>query len=101
MATFFVALLLFTGILLVLGSPVFVVAQRRDRKETARGFLIASGIVGLLCAIIAVGSERLVSQCEAAGNPSCLDSGAKGLQLVLVGGYVLAAWVIAYFQFQD
>jgi hypothetical protein len=96
-----VALLLFTGLALVLGAPVFVVARMRHRKKTARGFLIAAGVIGVLSAILSFSSEMLESRCEAAGNPSCLDFGASGLQLVLVVGYVLASWIVAYIQFQD
>lgn len=96
-----VALLLFTGLALVFGAPVFVVARLRDRKKTARGFLIAAGVIGVLSAIISFSSEMLESRCEASGNPSCLDFGASGLQLVLVVGYVLASWIVAYIQFQD
>jgi hypothetical protein len=99
--TFLVALFLFTGLVLVLGIPVFVVAMRRDRKDTARGFLIAGGVIGLLCAIISFSSEILESRCEAVGNSSCFDVGASGLQLVLVVGYVLSAWIVAYIQFRD
>jgi hypothetical protein len=41
-------------------------------------------------------SERQVAQCEAAGNPSCVDYGTSGLQLVLVFFFVVGAWWSAY-----
>lgn len=91
MATFLRALLLFTGILLVLGAPVIVVAWRKGRHLMARRFLIAAGSVGILCAIISTTSEKLVSQCEAAGNTSCLDSGARGFQVLAVSIFAVGA----------
>ena len=91
MATFAVAFVLFTGALLVISVPVVFLARRRGRSKTARRFLIAAGAVGLICAIVSAGSERLEGQCQTAGNPNCYDFGGTGLQFLLVAGYIISA----------
>lgn len=93
--------LIVTGVMLVLGSPLFVVAWRHKRTTTTRNFLIGALTVGVLCAVLSGVSERQVGQCQSAGNPDCIDSGAVGLQLVMVGIYVLATWIAAASIYRD
>lgn len=96
MATFAVAFLIFSGLVLIASVPLLIVALRRQKARTVRHFLIAGGLVALLCAATSAGSERLVRQCREAGNPTCLDYGASGLQLLLLAGYAVVAWIVAY-----
>jgi hypothetical protein len=58
--------------------------------------LVAAAVVSVLCALVAAGSERLVDQCEAAGNLDCVDFGGTGLQLLFVAGYGVPALVRAF-----
>ncbi len=95
MITFFVAFLQSTGLMLAFGIPLFVVARRKGRTKTTRRFLIAAGVIGLVTALVSVGSEMLVSRCEAVGNFNCLDFGSTGLQFIFVVGYVISSWVAA------
>ena len=95
LATFFAAFFFFTGLLLVLGVPVLVVAWRKGRNKTAHRFLIAAGLIGLISAVISATSDSLVSQCETAGNTGCLDFGSAGLQMLFVVGYIITSWVKA------
>jgi hypothetical protein len=46
--------------------------------------------------VVAASSARLVNQCEAAGNPDCLDFGSTGIQMLFLGGYGLAVLLTAY-----
>jgi hypothetical protein len=87
--------LIVAGVMLALGAPVFIVSWRRGLRDTIRNFLIGGAVVALLCGVLAGVSDRQVAQCEAAGNPDCIDAGATGLQLVLIGSYVTVAWITA------
>ena len=91
MTTFLTALLFVTGILLVCGLPVFVMAWREARRAVARRFLIAAGVIGLFFAAVALSSEKLVEQCGASGSILCFDAGFKGLLLVVVIAYLIVA----------
>ena len=96
MATFFGSLLTGTGVLLVVGTPVFVMASRRGRKPLATKFFIAAVAIGFFFAVASAGSERLIGSCRAAGNYSCLDAGYTGF-LFLVGLiYVIAVAAATY-----
>lgn len=88
--TFLVALGLFTVLVGILTIPLIVVTRRRERQETVRKFLFTGAAVAISCAMISATSERLVRQCEEAGNPTCVDFGASGIQFVLVAGYGIA-----------
>lgn len=83
-------------LLLVLALPLFVVAWRRQRRQAARSFMVSAGLVGVLCGVITLTSRRQVAQCLQAGNSDCIDSGAIGLQLVMVAFYALFAWLAAF-----
>jgi len=94
-ATFFVALLLATAALVISGSPVFVVAMRKGRRQTVRKFFVAATAIGVFVAAVTAGSARLEDQCRAAGNPTCLDYGFEGFLLVIAFGWVIVTWTIA------
>jgi hypothetical protein len=94
--TFATTLLIFLALLAALGTPLWIVATRDRRTTTVRNFAIGATLVAVLCALMAQISERQVAQCEAAGNPSCVDYGTSGLQLVLVFFFVVGAWWSAY-----
>jgi len=101
MATFLSALLFYAALLLVCTAPVLVLAWRRRRTRTVSRFLVAGASVGLIAAGGTATSERLVNQCTEAGNSICLDSGFAGLQILLVGGYIVAAVAKAYILYVD
>jgi hypothetical protein len=90
-----------TSLVAVMASPVFVVAWRRGRRDTIRNFAVGTVAIGVLCGSIAAISERQVAQCTAAGNSDCIDAGAAGLQLVIIGIFVLASWVAASVMWRD
>ena len=92
---------IFAGILLVASVPVLIIAWQGGLSETIRRFLIAAGVIGSVLAMISASSERLVNQCKAAGNPSCIDYGATGFQLLVVIGFVLTAAVKAFILYRD
>jgi len=56
--------------------------------------LVAFGLAAVLAAIDAT-SRSLVSQCLAAGNTRCVDSGGSGAQALVVAGYAVASWIKA------
>lgn len=90
-----------TALVAVMVSPVFVVAWRRGRPKTLRNFALGCVAIGVLCGFIVAASERQVAQCLAAGNTDCVDAGAAGLQLVIIGMFVLASWVAASVMWRD
>lgn len=98
---FLTTFLLVTGLLILLAVPVFVVAWRKRRLTTIRSFLASAVGVGVLCGSIAAGSERQVTQCLEAGNADCIDSGAAGLQALMMAIYVIVAWVGAVLIYRD
>ena len=79
-----------------LASPLFYIARKRGRRDTIRSFAIGGAAVVIFIATLAYVSEIQVEQCLEAGNPSCLDSGTPGLQLVILGAYVVASWWSAW-----
>jgi len=85
-----------TAVLVVLSAPVFLVTWRKDRKTATRNFVLGGVTLAIACAALAGISERQVEQCRAAGNSDCVDAGAMGLQLVLIAGYVIASWIVAW-----
>lgn len=94
--TFVSTLLLFLLLLAVLATPLWVTAIRRQRRTTVKNFAIGAAVVAIVCGLLAQISERQVQQCEAAGNPTCVDYGTSGLQMVMVFFFVVAAWWSAY-----
>ena len=98
MTTLAVAFLLFTAVSLALGLPLFWVARSTGRTDTIRRFAGGAAFVGLFCATLAYGSDRLVTQCLATGaNPeyACLDPGSAGLKAIALVGYAIVAWLTA------
>jgi hypothetical protein len=98
---FITSMVLYTGLLAVLAAPLFYVTWRKDRLTAARNFGISALVIAMLCAVLAVVSERQVLQCLDAGNSDCFDSGAVGLQLLFVGIYVAIAWSNAFWMWRD
>ena len=101
MITLISASLIYTAIMLIFSGPVLFVARQRELPKMARRFLIAAGVCGLICGVLSAGSERLVNQCEAAGNLSCVDSGSSGFQLMIVAGYLGTSLVRSYLVAHD
>lgn len=101
MVTFITSYVIFTGLVLALASPITYVAWRKDRVSTMRNFFFGALVIGLLCAVLSVVSERQVAQCLDAALSDCIDAGAAGLQLLFVGLYSVAAWFTAYFMWRD
>jgi hypothetical protein len=89
------------GGLLLAAVPVFLVGRVRNEPRLVRSFGLGAIAVAILCAAIAAGSERQVAQCLEAGNSDCIDSGAAGLQLVIVVIYVIAAWSTAWLTYRE
>ena len=89
------------ALLAVLGLPLWIAAVRRGRTDTIRRFAIAGLVLAIACGVIAGSSDRLISQCEAAGYPNCVDPGAAGMQLVMIGIYAVAAWIVAIPMWRD
>lgn len=98
---FVIAFLAFSGIVAALGLPLWVVAGRRRRHTTIRNYAAGGAIVVLLCATVEVASRRAEAQCEAVGNPSCYDPGGPGLQMVMLGVYLIFTWYVAYMMWRD
>ena len=79
------------------GAPLFLVPAARA-VPTRCAFTGGAALVGLLCAALEFGSERLVSQFTAAGgNPAyaCVDLAATRFQTIAIGGYAVVAWLTA------
>jgi len=85
-----------SGLLIGLSLPLLYLARRKRADHTARNFVLAALMVGLLSGILAESSERLVAQCFESGSPGCVDIGASGFQALLIGVYVLAAGAMTY-----
>jgi hypothetical protein len=98
---FITSMVLYGGLLAVLAAPLFYVTWRKDRLTAARNFGIGGLVIALLCAVLAVVSERQVLQCLDAGNSDCFDSGAVGLQLLFIGIYAAVAWSNAFWMWRD
>lgn len=88
-------------LLAVLALPLWIAAARKGRTDTIRRFAITGAVIAFACGVIAGTSDRLISQCEAAGYPNCVDPGAAGMQLVVIGIYVIFAWVVAIPMWRD
>ncbi|HET9260905.1 MAG TPA: hypothetical protein VFP42_12350 [Acidimicrobiia bacterium] len=101
MDTVITTTVIITSLVAVMASPVFVVAWRRQRRDTIRNFALGAVVIGVLCGSITAISERQVDQCLAAGNTDCIDAGAAGLQLVIIGIFVLSSWVAASVMWRD
>lgn len=87
--------------LLILATPLFVMAWSRQRTTTVRNFAIAAALVGAACGSLAGISDRQVTQCLDAGVADCIDSGSAGLQLLFIGLYLVVAWFTAYTLYRD
>ncbi len=92
MITLVIAFFQFGVAALVLGIPLFLMARRKGRPEVFRKFVIGAAGIGLFCGLIAAGSEKLVNQCEVAGNSTCIDFGGAGFQVFALVGYALVAF---------
>ncbi len=102
--SFAIGLVVYGTIAFVLAIPLFVSARRRARHAAFRGFVYGGVGVAVACALLAAGTHELRGACDEAGynlSYACLDVGAAGLQLLLVGGYAVAAWITAYFIAKD
>lgn len=96
MVGFFVASVGFTALSLVLGLPLFLVAHRQEQHQLIRQFFMGAVVVGVICGVLDASSQRLVDDCERAGNPQCFDYGSTGLQSIAVAAYATIAWIKAY-----
>lgn len=91
--------MVYGGLSFALAIPLFVVARRHGKDATVRGFVYGGIGVAVACAVLAAGTHDLRGDCDEAGynlSYACLDVGAAGLQLLLVGGFVVVAWITAY-----
>ncbi|MFT4988777.1 MAG: protein-S-isoprenylcysteine O-methyltransferase Ste14 [Acidimicrobiales bacterium] len=91
---FFAALALFT---LPLQRVASVAKRRFSQKKWIRG----AAIVALVTAILGWSSRELQQECRAERNEGCVDPGAIGLQVVLIGGFALFALASAYMMYND
>jgi hypothetical protein len=89
-----------TSIMVLAALPV-VFFSRRTNPAKARRFLIAAAVAGLSCGVLAATSKKLVDDCLAAGNTSCLDFGATGLQAMIVIGYAATALISGFLLWRD
>jgi len=94
--TFATTLVVVLAVLAILGLPLWLVAWQSGRRDTIRNFIVAGAGVAMLAAFLEADSAHKVSQCFEAGNPSCVDSGALGMILVMTALYVVAAWMAAF-----
>ena len=101
MLTFLIAFVIFTGLALVLWIPLAIIGRRKGRHRTVTRYAAGAVATGVVCALVASSSDRLVKQCEAAGNPTCVDFGATGLQMLFLGGYGFAVLLNAFLIFRD
>ncbi len=101
MLTFLIAFLIFTGVALALWIPLAVIGRRKGRHKTVTRYVYGAIGTGVVCALVASSSERLVDQCEVAGNPTCIDFGATGIQMLLLGGYGFAVLLNAFLVYRD
>jgi hypothetical protein len=93
---FITRFLIVSTLLIGLSTPLLFLAWRKRTDHTVRNFLIAALVIAALCGVLAESSARLVRQCLESGSPGCVDIGASGLQTLLIGGYLLVAWAMAY-----
>ena len=93
MATFFLAFLQTAGLLALFSIPLFVLSQRKGRRQLAPRYLIAIGVIGLVAAVVAFSSEQLIARCIRAGSIECLDYGSTGLNVAIGLGYIIVAWI--------
>ncbi|MEL6980898.1 MAG: hypothetical protein AAFO29_00585 [Actinomycetota bacterium] len=97
MLQFLTTVLLYLGILLACSLPVVLVARRDDyHRGVGRKFVLAGLGAGLGCGLVVASSNRLVQQCEEAGNSQCFDAGATGLVTVVIAGFVIVSVIRAY-----
>jgi hypothetical protein len=94
--TFFRALLLITGLLLMVTIPVLVLAWRKNRTRLAIRFMAVAVAIGTFFGFAAAGSERLRDSCRESGSISCFDSGYTGFLFLVVSLYVVAALSATY-----
>jgi hypothetical protein len=93
---FLIRFLTVSILLIGLSSPLLVLARRKRSDHTGRNFIISALVVAVLCGVLAESSARLVRQCFESGSPGCIDIGAAGFQALLIGVYLVAAWVMTY-----
>ncbi len=90
------ATILFIAAFVVLALPAVLMARRLGRTDSAKRFLIAALVSGLVCAFIGLGSRGLVNDCENAGNSACFDFGGEGMQTMILVGFGLVSAIRAY-----
>ena len=98
--TFLFAFALFTAIMVVTALPVILLSRHRNPVR-ARRFLVGAVAAGLVCGVLAATSEKLVDDCVAAGNPTCVDYGGTGMQAMIAVGYAAVALVRGYQLWRD
>lgn len=96
MVTLIKQLLIDGVVLFVFSIPLIFIARRSGRADLVRKFLRAGAIVAGVTAGLASSSEHLVNRCFEAGNHDCVDIGAAGIRLLLIGGYIVIALAEAY-----
>lgn len=93
---FLIASLTYFAILLVVSAPAMFMARRHNRPVLVKRFVTASAVAGVFCGIVDAGSQRLVDNCEAEGNPSCFDAGGDGMIVLLIGAFLAASLLWSY-----
>lgn len=83
------------AIMLILGSPLFIVAGKLRRTNVMVKFLGIAIILAALIAGMEATSDLLVERCRESGNTGCMDYGASGGWVIAVGGFTAAAWIRA------
>lgn len=99
--SFVVSSLTYFLILLLVSAPALFMARRHNRRVLIKRFVTAAAIGGTFCGVIAAGSQRLINQCEAEGNPSCFDAGADGMIILLIGAFLAASLLWTYLMATD
>ncbi len=87
--------------MLLLALPLRYIALRHGREDSWRKAIITATVIAITLAVVDATSRRAVAQCWAAGNPTCVDSGSAGIQLLFAGGFVAWSWIIAYLIYND
>ena len=93
---FLVMMLAFAGFSALFGlisAPAIVLARRQGEGATVRRFVRAVLIAGAFFGVMFASSRRLTDQCVAEGNTQCYDSGATGLTVIVIVGFVVVSGV--------
>lgn len=82
-------------IMVVLAVPLIVVAVRLKRSPVLVRYLLIALALAVLVAGIEATSNLLVERCVAAGNVGCVDYGASGGKVMIIGGFAVVSWIRA------